>query len=126
MQSDRSQPEQDRTARALLDVVRDLIGELHPRQARKWHPQLDSSLETDLRLDSLARVELIARLEQHFNIALPPQVFANAESPRDLLKAVRAAGERKTVVEHAPPIAPQDEGMEALPHEAQTLIDVLQ
>lgn len=125
MQSDRPQPEQDRTARALLDVVRDLIGELHPRQARKLQPQLDSSLETDLRLDSLARVELIARLEQQFNVTLPAQVFANAESPRDLLKAVRAAGERKTVVEYAPPIAAQEEGVEALPHQAQTLVDVL-
>jgi len=125
MQSDRLQQEQDRTARALLDVIRELVAELHPRQARKWHPQLDSSLETDLRLDSLARVELIARLEQHFNVALPPQVFANAESPRDLLKAVSAARERKTVVEQAPPIAQQEDEVEALPYQAQTLIDVL-
>lgn len=47
---------------------------------------LDSSLEKDLGLDSLARVELVLRLEKTFGASLPEQALATSESPRDLLR----------------------------------------
>ncbi|MFP3874683.1 MAG: AMP-binding protein [Thiohalophilus sp.] len=125
MQSDSVQQETEQLATELLEVVSGLVAELHPRTARTLQVRLDSSLETDLRLDSLARVELITRLEQHFNVGLPQQIVADSESPRDLLKAVTAARGRKTVIGHSWQVAPREADVEALPFQAQTLVDVL-
>jgi acyl carrier protein len=47
---------------------------------------LDSSLERELGLDSLARVELVLRLEREFATSLPEQALATSETPRDLLR----------------------------------------
>ena len=60
---------------------------------------LDSSLERDLGLDSLARVELVLRLEREFGASLPEQALASSETPRDLLRFVLAS------VGHAPQAA---------------------
>ncbi len=78
----------------LLGVVRELIAELHPRQADQITVSLDSSLDRDLGLDSLSRVELLARIEHCFDRALPEQILATAETPRDLLRAIKSAGLR--------------------------------
>ena len=43
---------------------------------------LDSSLERELGLDSLARVELVLRLEREFATSLPEQALASSETPR--------------------------------------------
>ncbi len=126
MQSNEPQQTQNQTARMLIKLVQDLLDELHPRKAGRMRPQLDSSLDTDLGLDSLARVELIARLEQYFNVTLPQQVFADAESPRDLLRAVTTAQGRKAATEYAQQIELREEQVENLPHQAQTLVEVLQ
>jgi acyl carrier protein len=48
---------------------------------------LDSSLERDLGLDSLARVELVLRLEREFGASLAEQALAAAETPRDNRRA---------------------------------------
>lgn len=72
----------------LLEVVAAVT-----RQARPHvEPQvtLDSSLDKDLGLDSLARVELVLRLEQEFGASLPEQALATAETPRDLLRFLMA------------------------------------
>jgi acyl carrier protein len=52
---------------------------------------LDSSLEKELGLDSLARVELVLRLEREFSLSLPEQALATAETPRDLLRFLLAS-----------------------------------
>ncbi|MFZ5523854.1 MAG: AMP-binding protein [Pseudomonadota bacterium] len=79
------------TSRTLLATIRQLAAELHTRPEEAIPVTLDSSLERDLGIDSLGRVELLARIEQTFGISLPEQVFATAETPRDLLQAVLAA-----------------------------------
>ncbi len=56
---------------------------------------LDSSLERDLGLDSLARVELILRVEREFGVSLPEQALASAETPRDLLRFLLAGSGRE-------------------------------
>ena len=79
------------TIEALLSVAQTLVGELHPGRP----PQavaLDSSLDKDLGLDSLGRVELMRRIERRFDAALPERLFAEAETPRDLLRALIQAG----------------------------------
>ena len=73
--------------RGLLHVIHQLVEELHP-DIGSPHVELDSSLDRDLGLDSLARMELLTRLEKQFAIRLPEQVLATAETPRDLLRHV--------------------------------------
>ena len=87
-QSSHSFPE----ARHLLELVQALVAEIHPQRGAPSSITLDSALDRDLGLDSLARVELIARIEKHFGVALPEQVFAEAATPRDLLRAVQGVG----------------------------------
>ncbi|MCG6951319.1 MAG: acyl carrier protein, partial [Betaproteobacteria bacterium] len=56
------------------------------RQSGIQHASLDSALERDLGLDSLARVELMTRLEHAFGVSLPEQALVSSETPRDLLR----------------------------------------
>jgi 1-acyl-sn-glycerol-3-phosphate acyltransferase len=78
----------------VLGVVEGVARELKP--GRSAGPiGLDASLDRDLGLDSLARVELASRLEAEFAISLAEAAFAAAESPRDLANAVLAAQGRQ-------------------------------
>jgi len=51
----------------------------------------DASLERDLGLGSLERVELLSRLETRFRRRAPERTLGEAETPRDLARAFRAA-----------------------------------
>jgi len=68
----------------LLAVVAAVAKEARPHV--EPHVALDSSLEKDLGLDSLARVELVLRLEREFSASLPEQALGTSETPRDLLR----------------------------------------
>ena len=76
-------------AMRLIDIVTALVRELHPSRALKV--TLDGDLDRDLQFDSLARAELLLRLERAFAVALPEQLRATAETPRDLLRALATA-----------------------------------
>ena len=78
------------TAARLLATVGEVAAELHPQRTDSAIT-LDSSLDKDLGFDSLGRVEVLVRIERVFAISLPEHVFAGAETPRDLLRAVFAA-----------------------------------
>ena len=107
----------------LLAIVKELALELHPNRAESV--TLDSSLDRDLGFDSLGRVELLVRIERAFDITLPETVFATSETPRDLLRAVLGAG-GQSVHTPAAEVAEMVLGRtEGLPHEARTLVDVL-
>src|SRR5947207_5760439 len=71
-------------ANRLLAVVAEVAREARPHFDA--YVALDSSLEKELGLDSLARVELVLRLEREFGASLPEQALATSESPRDLLR----------------------------------------
>lgn len=115
-----SSPAEDPAAR-LLRVTGQLVRETHP--GRQAPVTLDSPLERDLGLDSLARVELLLRLGREFGQPLPEEALAEAETPRELLRFLGHA---------APAAAPQAAG--ALPHgailpvpdAAATLVEVLE
>jgi acyl carrier protein len=87
---------------------------------------LDSSLERDLALDSLARVELVLRLEREFATSLPEQALATSETPRDLLRfllssvgqAARAADTTVASLAQSADVRP--------PLHAQTLAEALE
>jgi acyl carrier protein len=118
--------DQEQTVAELFTMVQQLVAEVHPVKAKTLLLDLDSRLDTDLGLDSLGRVELISRLEKHFKIVLPEQVFAETESVRDLLRAVTIA--QHHLEEHAPREITEFEveKVEHLPDSAVTLIDVLE
>jgi len=67
----------------VLEVVAAVAKEARPNV--EPHVALDSSLEKELGLDSLARVELVLRLEKEFGASLPEQALATSETPHDML-----------------------------------------
>lgn len=111
-------------ADALLDIVRQLGAELHPARGAA-NLTLDSTLDRDMGLDSLGRVELVLRVERRFGVSLSEGTLVNAETPRDLLKAILGA--------RAPQAAPAPAGeagapaqrSAAAPDHARTIIEVL-
>jgi 1-acyl-sn-glycerol-3-phosphate acyltransferase len=82
----------DRPADHLLDIVRQLALDLHPDRGRGLEVQWESRLDRDLGIDSLGRAELLSRIEREFRVRLPQSALAEAETPRDLLEALQAAG----------------------------------
>ena len=118
-------PRAENAGSRLLRVVRDLAIELHPRRAKTLSVTLDSALDRDLGFDSLGRVELLLRIERAFGVRLPEELLGQAETPRDLLNAVLAAepGEAGRVRDEAS--LPALEAVEAAPHDARTLTEVL-
>ncbi|MSQ52175.1 MAG: acyl-phosphate glycerol 3-phosphate acyltransferase [Betaproteobacteria bacterium] len=75
----------DKLLAVVASVAREARPNVEPRAA------LDSSLEKELGLDSLARVELVLRLEKEFGASLPEQALASSETPRDLLRFLLAS-----------------------------------
>ncbi|HEV2845244.1 MAG TPA: acyl carrier protein, partial [Thermoanaerobaculia bacterium] len=109
---------------AVLEVVQGLARELQP-QRQSWRSlTLDASLERDLGLDSLGRVELLSRMEKSFGARLPEELLGSAETPRDLLHALLAAhpasGAPLEMLE-----LPKEAG-EAAPDRTRTLLEVLE
>ncbi|MFQ5899265.1 MAG: AMP-binding protein [Candidatus Methylomirabilia bacterium] len=84
--------EADRQAveREVLDIIGGLVAELGGPRTR-GAVALDDSLDRDLGIGSLERVELLLRLEQAFGVRLPDAVMADVGSARDLASAIVAA-----------------------------------
>jgi len=109
-----------------LRVVRDLTLELHPHWAATLGVRAQSDLDFDLGFDSLARAELLLRLNREFHIDLPDQLIVEAASAGDICDAVLGAVP-------AGPAAPATVGAQQLvlpataaPEEAATLLDALE
>src|SRR3569833_1945430 len=68
----------------LLAILQNLVNELRDGGGGV---RMDSHLDRDLGLDSLARVELLLRLEREFGASLPEGVLVEAETPHALLLA---------------------------------------
>ncbi len=109
----------------LLGLIRTLALELHPRRAGTLDIGLDASLQRDVGLDSLGRVEMIGRIEKEFDVALPEQVFAEAETPRDLLAAIDRSSAQNLVFIADRTSELRRGKVEAAPDSAQTLIEML-
>jgi acyl carrier protein len=108
----------------LLSVVAEVAREARPHV--EAYVGLDSSLERDLGLDSLARVELVLRLEREFSASLPEQALASSETPRDLLRfLLAAAGQAPHAADRSVASLVQSEGVRP-PDAAQTLVEALE
>ena len=109
----------------VLDVVASLVGELAGGTAKR--PSLDDSLDRDLGISSLERVELLLRLEHAFGVRLPDSVMAEAATPRDLvaalLHAVPAAAESTPTVRET--TEPATSVPTSIPTGARSLVDAL-
>jgi 1-acyl-sn-glycerol-3-phosphate acyltransferase len=112
------------TASTLLALVARLRDETHPGQSAAV--RLDSHLERDLGFDSLARAELLMRLEREFSCRLSAELLGSAETPADLLAAVAAAGHLLAQPTAAPIAATDEDEPVAVPLEATTLVDMLE
>ena len=108
----------------VLSLVRDFVCDLHPHLRERGRFELDASLESDLAIDSLARMELMVRLERKFSVTLTEQVMANAETPRDILRALQGAhsSNATSTLEQSQQV---DHAELAKPEQAQTLVEVL-
>ncbi|MCA9716609.1 MAG: AMP-binding protein, partial [Myxococcales bacterium] len=74
----------------VLEVVRDVVTELSDGRGLGL-VTLDVSLERELGLGSLERVELAGRLERAFSVRLPEEALGVADTPRQLLALIRRA-----------------------------------
>ena len=76
----------------VIGLVRELVRELAPQRLKRGDVTLASRLDRDLGIDSLARTELVLRIERSFRVRLPVTEVAEMDSVADLLKAVEHAG----------------------------------
>ncbi len=113
-------------AARLLTLLRELAREIRPSERMAATLDLDSRLDRDLALDSLARAELLQRIERTFQVRLDERMLL-AETPRDLLALIpRASGEPAGPALAAdgrtPGLEPAASGA---PDRAATLLEVL-
>jgi acyl carrier protein len=115
----------EESAERLLEIARDLALELHPHRARARRATLDASLERDLGLDSLGRVELWGRVERAFGVRLPESLLGAARTPRDLLAGLLAGGAAAAAPEAARVGHAALGVAEAVPESVATLLEAL-
>ncbi|MCG8028112.1 MAG: AMP-binding protein [Candidatus Thiodiazotropha taylori] len=111
------------TADALLDLIQGLIDEMPAAEDQRPRLDLECRLERDLGLDSLARTELISRINKRFNLLMPDEALL-AETPRTLLILMtQVAGLPVTQATEARPSLPDSDV--PFPTTASTLMEVL-
>lgn len=114
----------------MKEVIKDLGEELHWPQSRALKVGPNTSLDKDLGLDSLTRVELASRVEQNFGVILGEQLFLKIDTVADLLGAITGAPSFENmpgttdIIKDLSGLAESDEV--ELPTDARTLIDVIE
>ena len=78
------------SAQKLLVLLVTLAHELHPSLGERDFG-LDDSLEADFALDSLARVEMLMRIERALSVKLDERAAFDAATPRELLRLLQRA-----------------------------------
>ena len=113
----------DNVETAVLDTVRALLNELGSNEAAQ-RVSLRSSLDRDLGLGSLERVELLVRLEASLGLRLPETFAQDSETPADWVRAALATRTSSRSRARWPIRQPSNEGAPA-PASARTFADVL-
>jgi 1-acyl-sn-glycerol-3-phosphate acyltransferase len=126
-------PDLEALALRLLATVRELSDELRPQAKLGSALGLDHSLERDFGLDSLGRVELVARIDRDLGLSLSEAALTEAETPRDLLRFItrrvdRAAERTGSVTTPAAAAGTPQEGVDDAypPDVVQTLVEVFE
>jgi len=114
-------------AALLIAIARELVEQTRPDTRGRLHVTLASSIDRDLGLDSLARVELGLRVERALDARLPEGAAATAENLGDLLGALRSAGNGANAKTGVAPTARSEEpdAVVGEPDDARTLIEML-
>ncbi len=126
MKSSQQQSRLKKQEEALVKVIYDLCMELHSGHILVDNITLDNSFDKDLGLDSLSRVELISRVESEFKLALPEQIFAEAETPRDLLRAMQGKHTDYMDVSAIKQQSLESDKISDVPSHVQTLVEMLE
>ncbi len=119
-QADRTEAVSER----LCGILQALTAELHPHLRGRRVVSLDSHLVRDLGIDSLGRMELLARLEQAFGVSIPEQALFATQTVHEVLAVVRAAAPGGLVLATRPAAPPTALALPAPTH-AVTLTEVL-
>jgi 1-acyl-sn-glycerol-3-phosphate acyltransferase len=119
-------------ANALCASIESFAKRLNPTLSHRGRVGMDTTLERDLGLDSLSRVELLTRIERQFGASMSEHDMAEAETPRDILRALRSGASRnKGPQPAAAPATPADSEkgesvvLDEAPGDAGNLIDAL-
>ncbi len=110
-------------AEKLLAIVDEIVRELRP--GARESASLDSALDRELGLDSLARVELLARVERAFDVRLPEDVLTAAETPRAILGTLGSIRTGSTPLQDTSRHESLAVHSEGFPEQAATLVEVL-
>lgn len=78
----------EQAATRMLEAVRAFLRESVPEVRNPDAVTLESQLDQDIGLDSLARAELLVVTERTFNVHLPEDAFTGAETLGDILQQV--------------------------------------
>ena len=113
----------DPTEAAVLDAVASLVRELGSEETAQ-RVTLRSSLDTDLGLGSLERVELLVRIESALGLRLPETKVQTVETPGDWVRVVRQGGLSWRGAQRWPIVQPTREASPA-PADALTFSQVL-
>ncbi|MEK7321649.1 MAG: acyl carrier protein, partial [Pseudomonadota bacterium] len=108
----------------LLIIINTLVSELRGPGGGRAH--LDSIFDRDLGLDSLARVELVLRVERAFAVSLPESALGEAETARALLAIIVAASVGRAAGRPADFIIADNGPGRGAPVRAATLVEVLE
>ena len=117
--------DQAATAQRLFAIVGNLVGELHPRR-RAVAISLATRLDRDLELDSLARAELLLRVERAFQVRFPERLLGEVATVGDVVSALAQAAPQLRI---GPAEAWQPTALPLVagaPDDARTLIEVLE
>ncbi|HEY6353708.1 MAG TPA: AMP-binding protein, partial [Burkholderiaceae bacterium] len=109
----------------VLQLVRDLADQLRPGSDFAQSLGIDHSLERDYGLDSLSRAELVTRIESELGVALDATALSQAETPCDLLRAIRSPAPAAAPRHSEPESVRDGSAIDYPPATLATLVDVL-
>jgi len=116
----------DDLASGLLRLVKELDSEGKNGNSERSEVGLDSHFDKDLGIDSLARMELLLRIERELGVSISEEAGVTAETPRDLLSSL---GQEQKNKRKLPKQKKEKEIAEkevtSIPEQAETLLDVL-
>jgi acyl carrier protein len=109
----------------VIAIVQQLVRELRGQRGAPVEVTPSSRLDRDLGIDSLGRTELVQRLERAFGVRMSTEVIGEAETVRDLMKAL---GQGSAAAKLAPVVAPvrSDAPVTGTPSEARTLVEAIE
>ena len=110
------------TEAGLCEIVATTVRDLHPGEPGLPEVTAASTLDRDLGFDSLGRMELLARVERAYGVALPEETLQAAESVADLWRAVKQ-GRPFTVPAPRAVVPPPSAGAGAVLSEAMAAAD---